>query len=114
MAAFSWPITALSSILHRMTGVLLFFAIPFALWLLERSLTSPAEFTQVKLLLTGPLSQFLLWFVLSGLAYHIIAGIKHLLMDAGIGETLEGGVLASKLVVVLGVLSAIGLGVWVW
>jgi len=114
MAAFKWPITALSSILHRVTGVLLFLAVPCSLWVLEMSLSSQAHFEQVRAMLNGGLAKFLLWFVLAALVYHIIAGIKHLLMDAGFGETLEGGALASKLVIILGVVSAAGLGVWIW
>jgi len=114
MLTLKWPITSLSSIIHRVSGVLLFLAIPFAFWILEKSLTSKADFNQVQNILKGDFSLFVLWAVLSLLSYHIIAGIRHLLMDAGIGETLEGGVLGSKLVIVLGVLSSIGLGVWIW
>ena len=114
MAAFKWPITALSSILHRMSGVLLFIAVPFALWMLEQSLESQSSYDQLQQLLTGGVAKFVIWLVLAALSYHIIAGIKHLFMDIGVGESLEGGILASRLVIVLGVLSAIGLGVWIW
>jgi succinate dehydrogenase cytochrome b subunit len=114
MAAFKWPITALSSILHRMSGVLLFIAVPFALWMLEQSLESQTSYEQLQHLLSGGLAKFIIWLVLAALSYHIIAGIKHLLMDIGIGESLEGGILASRLVIILGVLTAIGLGVWIW
>ncbi|MBV1911034.1 MAG: succinate dehydrogenase, cytochrome b556 subunit [Kangiellaceae bacterium] len=114
MAAFKWPITAISSILHRVTGVLLFLAVPFCLWTLERSLNSEAGFLQVKSMLSGDCAKFITWFILSSLTYHIIAGCKHLLMDVGIGESLESGVLASKLVIILGILAAVGLGVWIW
>lgn len=114
MATLSWPITSLSSILHRVSGVLLFLAVPFCLWALEKSLSSAAEFNQIKAILGGGLAQFVVWAVLSMLAYHIIAGVRHLLMDAGIGESLEGGVFGSKLVIFLGVLAAAALGVWIW
>lgn len=114
MATLKWPITSLSSILHRVSGVILFLAVPFVLWSLEKSLSSQAEFNQVKLILEGHIGKFILWAILSMLTYHIIAGIRHLLMDSGIGESLEGGILGSKLVIILGVLSAIGLGVWIW
>ncbi len=114
MLTLNWPITSLSSILHRVSGVLLFLAVPFCLWMLEKSLSSQQEFNQMKSILQGDIAKFALWAVLVMLAYHIIAGIRHLLMDAGIGESLEGGVLGSKLVILLGVLAAIGLGVWIW
>ena len=114
LATFKWPITAISSILHRISGVLLFLAVPFCLWALEKSLSSKAEFNQVKQLLQGNFPKLILWAILSLLTYHIIAGFRHLLMDAGIGESLEGGVAGSQIVIVLGVLSAAGLGVWIW
>jgi len=58
--------------------------------------------------------KLLLWAVISGLLYHLIAGIKHLLMDLGIGETLEGGQTGAKLVVALSAISIILTGVWLW
>lgn len=114
MLTLKWPITSLSSILHRVSGVLLFLAVPFCLWALEKSLSSQAEFNQVLVILQGGLAQFVLWAILSMLAYHIIAGIRHMFMDAGIGESLEGGIFGSKLVIFLGILTAVGLGVWIW
>lgn len=48
------------------------------------------------------------------LFYHILAGVRHLLMDAGIGETLEGGRFGSYAVIILGVVAAISIGVWIW
>ncbi len=114
MATLHWPITSLSSILHRISGVMLFLAVPFCLWALEKSLTSKVDFQHIKLMLQGDFASFVLWTILSMLAYHIIAGVRHLLMDAGIGESLEGGVLGSKLVIVLGVVVAATIGVWIW
>jgi succinate dehydrogenase / fumarate reductase cytochrome b subunit len=114
MLTLKWPITSLSSILHRVSGVLLFLTVPFCLWALEKSLSSQAEFNQVRTMLEGNLAKFVLWAILTMLAYHIIAGIRHLLMDAAIGESLRGGVLGSQIVIVLGVLTAVGLGVWIW
>ncbi len=114
MATLKWPITSLSSILHRVSGVLLFLAVPFCLLALEKSLSSQADFNQVKMMLEGDIAKFVVWAILVMLSYHIIAGVRHLLMDAGIGESLEGGILGSKLVIFLGVVSAIGLGVWIW
>jgi succinate dehydrogenase / fumarate reductase cytochrome b subunit len=54
------------------------------------------------------------WGVLSALIYHSVAGVKHLIMDAGIGETLEGGQMAAKMVfAVSAVLIVLG-GLWIW
>ena len=58
--------------------------------------------------------KLVLWAVISGLLYHLIAGIKHLIMDLGIGETLEGAQMGAKLVVALSAISIILTGVWLW
>lgn len=113
LAAFSFPVTSISSILHRITGVLLFLSIPLCLWALEKSLT-PSGFVEVQAVLSGMVAKFILWAILSMLAYHIIAGIRHLLMDAGIGESLEGGRAGSYAVIALGVIVAALIGVWLW
>jgi len=114
MAGLSWPVTAISSILHRITGVLLVAVVPCSLWVLEKSLTSQADFNDAKTLLQTDIAKFVVWIVLSMLAYHIVAGIRHIFMDAGIGESLEGGRLGAQLVIALGVVMAICLGVWIW
>lgn len=113
LAAFKFPVTSISSILHRVSGVLLFIAIPFCLWALQLSLT-PAGFAEVQQVMNGMLAKIITWLILSLLAYHIIAGVRHLLMDAGIGESLEGGRRGAFLVIFLGVVSAGLLGVWLW
>lgn len=114
MASLKWPITSLSSILHRVSGVLLFLAVPFCLWALEKSLSSQAGFNEIRSMLQGGFAKFVLWAILSMLAYHIVAGVRHLLMDAGVGESLEGGVMGSRLVIIIGVVTAISLGAWIW
>ncbi|MCW8879312.1 MAG: succinate dehydrogenase, cytochrome b556 subunit [Kangiellaceae bacterium] len=113
LATIKFPVTSISSILHRITGVLLFLSIPLCLWALQLSLT-PAGFAEVKSVMSGGIVKFISWAILSMLAYHIIAGLRHLMMDAGIGETLEGGRFGAYSVIVLGVVSAALLGVWIW
>lgn len=113
LAAFSWPVTAISSGMHRITGVLLFLCIPLCLWALQMSLTQTG-FVELKNILNSGISKFITWGILSMLAYHIIAGIRHLLMDAGIGESLQGGRTGSYLAITLGVITAILIGVWIW
>lgn len=58
--------------------------------------------------------KLLLWAVLAGLLYHFIAGIKHLLMDMGIGETFAGSLFGAKLVIALSALAIVLTGVWLW
>ncbi|WP_093477518.1 succinate dehydrogenase, cytochrome b556 subunit [Halopseudomonas yangmingensis] len=108
------PITAYTSIAHRISGVILFLAIALMLWMLELSLGSEAGFEQVKTLMQNPLVKFITWGVVSALLYHLVAGIRHLVMDAGIGEGLESGKLGSKIVIAVSVVLIVLLGVWIW
>ena len=96
LASFKWPITAISSITHRVAGVVLFIGVAFMLYALDLSLSSEEGFIGLKEMMTSPLGKFITWGLLSALAYHFVAGIKHLLMDMGVGETLEGGQFAAK------------------
>lgn len=109
-----FPVTAISSILHRITGVILFFAIPILLWALQKSF-NPTGFAEIQEGLNNSfLCQFVFWAILTSVAYHVIAGVRHLLMDAGIGESLEGGKRGAMIVIILSAITAVLLGVWVW
>ncbi len=82
------PITAYASILHRISGVILFVSLVIALFLLDRSLSGPEGFVIVKSWMSNFFVKFIVWGMLSALIYHLVAGIRHLIMDLGIGESL--------------------------
>jgi succinate dehydrogenase / fumarate reductase cytochrome b subunit len=97
LASFKWPITALSSITHRVAGVVLFIGVAFMLYALDLSLSSEEGFISLKEMMVSPVGKIITWGLLSALAYHFVAGIKHLVMDMGFGETLEGAQFAAKI-----------------
>jgi succinate dehydrogenase / fumarate reductase cytochrome b subunit len=108
------PITAWASITHRATGVFLFAGMAVFLWALDASLASPESFASLQESLANPLLKFVLWAVISGLIYHSLAGVKHLIMDMGIGETMAGGILGVRIVVALSVVLILLAGIWIW
>jgi succinate dehydrogenase / fumarate reductase cytochrome b subunit len=108
------PITATVSILHRVSGVALVFAVAVVLGLLGCSLRSPESFSQVQSLLAIVPMKLLLWAILAAFIYHLLAGVRHLIMDAGVGETLEGGKRGATIVVVLAVICILLAGVLIW
>ncbi|MCH8532704.1 MAG: succinate dehydrogenase, cytochrome b556 subunit [Saccharospirillum sp.] len=114
LATIRMPITAITSILHRITGIALFFGVGFLVWALSLSLQSSQGFDQVAQVMTHPLAKFITWGILSLVVYHLFAGIKHLIMDAGYAETKEGGPLAAKITLALTVVAIVLMGVWVW
>ena len=109
------PITSYVSILHRVSGVVLFGAVGVFLWLLDCSLSSPQGFAEISEGLSSPVCKLIVSASLAGLCYHLVAGVRHLIMDLGFGETLEGGVLGAKVAAVVSVvLIVLVAGVWVW
>tara|TARA_R100001198_G_C5109725_1_gene137849 strand:- start:229 stop:618 length:390 start_codon:yes stop_codon:yes gene_type:complete len=115
LTTIHFPLPALTSITHRITGVILFVGLIFAFWALGKSLSSPAGFDAVSSALANNFfAKFVAWGLLSALAFHFVAGIKHLLMDANIGVTLEGGVKKAQATVVVSAVLIILAGVWVW
>jgi len=79
------------------------------LWALDMSLASEASFNHVASILGSPFPRFVAWGIASVLTYHALAGVKHLIMDAGVGETMQGGVIGARIVFAL---AALGAGVW--
>ena len=114
LTKFHFPLPAITSILHRISGVIVFVAIAFLLWGLDLSLESERSFNQLISILDSFLAKLILWGILAALAYHFVAGIKHLVMDAGYGEHLEGARLSAKIVIVASVILILLAGVWVW
>ena|SRR5262245_7107924 len=108
------PLPGLVSILHRISGVLLFLFIPVLIYLLSESLRSSDAFNDIRQVFAHPVAKFFVWLILSSLAYHLIAGIRHLLMDTGIGETLKGGRLGAYFVIFLSIIGSLLLGIWLW
>jgi len=114
LTKFSFPITAIASITHRITGVLLFAAIAFLLWLLSLALDSPEGFDRATGLLAAPLPKLVMLATLAALAYHILAGVKHLFMDFHMGDSFAAARLGSQVVFALTVVVTVLAGVWIW
>ncbi len=93
---------------------MLFVGAGYLLYLLDLALQSETGFAEARALLQAPAGKVALWVTLVALSYHFLAGIKHLLLDFHIGDSLAGGRRASWLALVLSALAAIGLGVWLW
>jgi succinate dehydrogenase cytochrome b subunit len=108
------PLPAKASILHRISGFALFFAVAFMLTALNASLESAESFAELKATFDNGLVKLITWLILSALGYHLVAGIKHLVMDAGIGESKEGGIVGAIITLIGGTIVIALAGVWVW
>ncbi|WP_405047864.1 succinate dehydrogenase, cytochrome b556 subunit [Rheinheimera soli] len=114
LTTISFPAPALASILHRVTGVAMFFALVFVIWAWAVSLSSAEGFEQVKLVLQSFIAKFIAWGTITVLLYHMIGGIRHLIMDMGHWEELKSGNLSAVITIVLWIVLAVLTGVWLW
>ena len=88
LAQIRFPVGAIASIGHRISGVVLLITLPLLALALDRSLRSPADFDALGELLSAPLRALLLVIVVWAATHHVLAGLRHLLMDIGIGSAL--------------------------
>ncbi|WP_420820773.1 succinate dehydrogenase, cytochrome b556 subunit [Seongchinamella unica] len=108
------PITAWASITHRATGVALFVGMAVLLWLLDTSLSGPEGFASVQECLDSFLAKLIVWGIVTALIYHALAGVKHLIMDFGVGESMEGGIAGARIVIALSVVLSLLAVIWIW
>ncbi|MDI1269994.1 MAG: succinate dehydrogenase, cytochrome b556 subunit [Polaromonas sp.] len=91
LAQIQLPVGALTSILHRITGVCLAVGVPFAVYLLDLSLRNQQAFARVTGLFGNHAFKAAMVFLIWTLAHHILAGIRHMLTDVNVGSTLHSG-----------------------
>ena len=103
-----------ASILHRISGVIMVFAIGILLWTLTISLSSAEGFSLIQGYLDGLFFSFIIFGCLSALTYHLLAGIRHLFMDMGHFEELASGNATAKLIMIIWLAVSAVIGVWLW
>lgn len=79
------PLPGVVSILHRLSGILMVLAIPLAAVLFEQALSGPDGFAATSAVLDAWPVRLVLLLLLWSLLHHLLAGIRHLLMDLDIG-----------------------------
>jgi succinate dehydrogenase / fumarate reductase, cytochrome b subunit len=103
----SYPIGAVASIAHRISGLLLLVSIPALVNGLDYSLQSESNFLTLRAWLAAPWATAILAVAVWGLVHHLAAGVRHLLMDAGIGTALPQARSSARAVILLGLLAAV-------
>jgi succinate dehydrogenase / fumarate reductase cytochrome b subunit len=101
------PVGALTSITHRVTGVLLAVGVPFVLYVLDLSLQSPDGYARVLALFDRWLVKWGLILLIWSLAHHLLAGIRHLLSDIDVGSLLPAARRSAWIVNLTGVAVAL-------
>lgn len=85
IVSYRLPAAGIVSILHRISGAVLFLVLPFLLWLLDLSLTSEISFERLRGVVAGPIVKLILLGLIWALLHHLIAGIRYLFLDLHIG-----------------------------
>jgi succinate dehydrogenase / fumarate reductase cytochrome b subunit len=102
------------SILHRVSGALMFLLIPLCLYLLERSLTSAETYAGMVAFVGHPVVKLILLALLWAFLHHLFAGIRFLLLDLHVGAQLAAARSSSAAVLVVSLILTAILGVKLW
>ena len=81
LTAYRLPLAGRVSILHRVSGGLLFIFLPFLLYLFDQSLTSELSFDVFKGILSNIIVKLITLVLAWAFLFHFCAGIRHLVMD---------------------------------
>ncbi|SAK97797.1 succinate dehydrogenase, cytochrome b subunit [Caballeronia catudaia] len=98
------PLAGKVSILHRISGLLLFVCLPFILYLLDQSLTSEIRFDAFKGFLANPIVKIIALVLSWAYLHHFCAGIRFLLLDTHVGVNKEGGKQSALIVLIVSLL----------
>jgi succinate dehydrogenase / fumarate reductase cytochrome b subunit len=117
LASYRLPAAGWASILHRISGAVMFVLLPFAIWMFDTSLTSEITFDQFTSAFVAGIGVLPAWFVklvAFGLMWayllHFCTGLRHLWMDATHAVGLEFGRVSALTAIVLGSVLALALG----
>lgn len=117
LASYRLPLAGIVSILHRVSGVLIFVLLPFVIWLFDRSVTSEVSFGSFTSLFTAGAGPMPGWFyklialaLIWGYLHHFVAGLRHLWMDAthSVSKEFGHGSAIATLAISLALTAALG------
>ena len=108
------PLPGFVSVLHRISGLLLFLALPLLLLMLQYSLRSIETYTQLLAVLAHPLVKLMLLGLLWASLHHFCAGLRYLVIDLDYGVKLAQARASSKAVLTVSLLLTVLLGVKLW
>ncbi len=115
LLAIRMPLPAVVSILHRASGALLFLlGIPLLLCVVQRALASPEAWAQTRAALDAPFAKLVALALAWSFIHHLLAGIRHLLMDAHVGVELAAARRSAAVTMVLALVLTVAVAVRLW
>jgi len=113
--AIRMPLPAVVSILHRASGALLFVVgIPLILFVLQRALASPEAWADMRASFASPFAKGVAVVLAWGFFHHLLAGIRHLLLDAHVGVDLPAARRSAAFAMVLAIVLTLAVAVRLW
>ena len=109
---YRWRHTNTLSILHRMTGLALSVGLLLLVYWLMAAAGGTRAYARASAVLSLSAFKLVYALLLVAFSYHLVAGIRHLVWDTGRGLERETARRGARLVVVIVILLAIGLGYW--
>lgn len=111
------PPAGVVSILHRVSGILMFVLLPFIIWLLDKSLTSEISYSEFTSVFQAGMGFLPAWFVkvvvlalIWAYLHHFIAGMRHLWMDVAHAVSKEFGRSSALFTLALSIVLTLALG----
>ncbi|HRN75114.1 succinate dehydrogenase, cytochrome b556 subunit [Ottowia sp.] len=117
LPSFRWPLAALVSGMHRISGLLMVLLLPFIIWLFDKSVSSEISFGEFSAAFTTGAWIFPAWFIklvvlalIWAYLLHLFAGVRHLFLDVSHRTTKAFGRQSAASVIVLSALLTVILG----
>jgi succinate dehydrogenase / fumarate reductase, cytochrome b subunit len=117
IAGYRLPPAGIVSILHRVSGALMFLLLPFVIWLFDTSVTSEISFDRFASVFAAGAGFLPGWFVklvalslIWAYLHHFIAGVRHLWMDMTHSVSKEQGHGSAVITLGLSALFTVALG----
>ena len=115
LTKFSFPITAIASIMHRICAVISWVGLGIALFVAQRVQSSPeGAIWFAQLMADNFLAQFIAWGLLSAFSYYCAATVKHIVQELGYCEDFAGGQRISWAALAFGATFTVLAGVYLW
>ena len=109
------PIPAITSILHRISGALLFLVgVPALLWGVQSSLASAESYEAFRAFLARPVVKLVALVLLWAYLHHLLAGIRHLFMDVHVGLDLKPARQSATAATVAAILLTLAIAIRIW
>lgn len=114
LAVYRWQLPMIASLAHRVSGIMLTLFVPVYLFILTGLTGSPEDFARQMQWMHSIPGKLILWLTGSALIYHLINGLRFILLDAGWFEARESMRMTARISIGAGVLAGLLLGGVLW